>query len=101
VIAADTSSIVAYFSGLRGADVELIDGALSTGTLCLPPVVLAEVFERTVQPGAPCAYYYGVASTRNHIAILVAGFANALSAGSERIAGTPAGRAHRPILYRP
>jgi predicted nucleic acid-binding protein len=42
VIAADTSSVSAYFSGDRGTDVELIDGALSQGTLCLPPVVLTE-----------------------------------------------------------
>ena len=43
MIAADTSSIVAYFAGLKGPDVERIDDALSQGTLCIPPVVLTEV----------------------------------------------------------
>jgi len=43
VIAADTSSVSAYFSGESGRDVEYIDAALSQGTLCLAPVALAEV----------------------------------------------------------
>ena len=43
MIAADTSSLVAYFEGSRGSDVELIEDALSQGALCLPPVVLTEL----------------------------------------------------------
>jgi len=42
VIAADTSSIAAYFSGGKGPDISLIDGALAQGALWLPPVVLTE-----------------------------------------------------------
>jgi predicted nucleic acid-binding protein len=43
VIAADTSSLVAYFAGDKGPDVTLIEEALSQGALCLPPVVLTEL----------------------------------------------------------
>jgi predicted nucleic acid-binding protein len=43
VIAADTSSLIAYFAGAEGHDVTLLDIALSQGTLNLPPVVLTEV----------------------------------------------------------
>ncbi|HEY1615486.1 MAG TPA: PIN domain-containing protein [Rhizomicrobium sp.] len=43
MIAADTSSLVAYFAGESGQDVELIESALTDGRLCLSPVVLTEV----------------------------------------------------------
>jgi predicted nucleic acid-binding protein len=43
VLATDTSSVIAYFSGAEGNDVALLDLALSQGTLNLPPVVLTEV----------------------------------------------------------
>jgi predicted nucleic acid-binding protein len=43
VIAADSSSLVAYFAGDTGPDVVLIEEALSQGALCLPPVVLTEL----------------------------------------------------------
>jgi predicted nucleic acid-binding protein len=43
VIAADTSSMVAYFSGSRGEDVDKVVGALTAGELALPPVVVTEV----------------------------------------------------------
>jgi predicted nucleic acid-binding protein len=44
VIAADTSSLIAYLSGAAGPDVEAIDRALVDQQLCLPPVVLTELF---------------------------------------------------------
>src|SRR5262245_401756 len=43
MIAADTSSLSAYFNGEPGKDVERIDSALLEGELRLPPVVLTEL----------------------------------------------------------
>jgi predicted nucleic acid-binding protein len=43
MIAADTSSISAYFEGDSGADVVRVDTALANGLLRLPPVVLTEL----------------------------------------------------------
>jgi predicted nucleic acid-binding protein len=43
VIAADTSTIVAYLSGAAGSDVAQLDGALASGELRLPPVVVTEL----------------------------------------------------------
>ncbi|MBI2964295.1 MAG: PIN domain-containing protein [Deltaproteobacteria bacterium] len=43
MIAADTSSIVAYLSGAAGHDVEVVEAALEDRQLCLPPVVLTEL----------------------------------------------------------
>jgi predicted nucleic acid-binding protein len=43
VIAADTSSLIAYFAGDSGGDTGLIQTALANGQICLPPVVLTEL----------------------------------------------------------
>jgi predicted nucleic acid-binding protein len=43
LIAADTSSLIAYFGGDQGGDVEAIDAAMEGGTLHLPPVVVTEL----------------------------------------------------------
>jgi predicted nucleic acid-binding protein len=43
MIAADTSSMVAYFLGGDGKDVEQVDAALATGDLVFPPAVLTEL----------------------------------------------------------
>jgi len=43
VIAADTSSVVAYLAGAAGADVATLDVALRDRQVCLPPVVLTEL----------------------------------------------------------
>jgi predicted nucleic acid-binding protein len=43
VIAADTSTFVAYLEGAGGADVELFEGALADHQIALPPVVLTEL----------------------------------------------------------
>ena len=43
MIAVDTSSLVAFFSGASGADVEAVDAALATRQAILPPVVLTEL----------------------------------------------------------
>ena len=43
MIAADTSSLIAFFAADSGDDVTLIANALSSGEICLPPVVLTEV----------------------------------------------------------
>jgi predicted nucleic acid-binding protein len=43
MIAAETSSLSAYFQGLEGADTALIDAALAAGDLRLPPVVVMEL----------------------------------------------------------
>ena len=43
MIAADTSSLIAFFSGEKGKDVELIDSCLADGLLILPPPVQSEL----------------------------------------------------------
>jgi predicted nucleic acid-binding protein len=43
MIAADTSSLVAFLEGESGADVDLIQSALDSSQLVLPPVVLTEL----------------------------------------------------------
>ena len=43
MIAADTSSLSAYFKGETGKDVERVDSAFADGELRLPPVVLTEL----------------------------------------------------------
>ena len=43
LIAIDSSSMIAYFQGQKGADVEKIEAALEDFTAVLPPVVLAEL----------------------------------------------------------
>ena len=43
MIAADTSSLVAYFAGDDGRDVEQLEKALESGELRLPPIVFTEV----------------------------------------------------------
>jgi predicted nucleic acid-binding protein len=42
LIALDTSSLIAFFAGDRGEDLEAVDAALRTRQAVLPPVVLAE-----------------------------------------------------------
>jgi predicted nucleic acid-binding protein len=43
LIAVDTSSWIAFFTGKPGADLAVIDEALSQGAVVLPPVVLTEL----------------------------------------------------------
>lgn len=43
MIAADSSTIIAYIDGRTGADVELLDRSIVNDEIVLPPVVLAEV----------------------------------------------------------
>ena len=43
MIAADTSSVIAYLGGATGADVATLDVALRDRQVCLPPVVLTEL----------------------------------------------------------
>jgi len=43
MIAADTSSLVAYFAGQRGPDVERVQAALDGGDLCISPIVFTEL----------------------------------------------------------
>jgi predicted nucleic acid-binding protein len=43
MIAADTSSLVAFFSGQSGEDVSDVAAAMSAGDLVLPPVVVTEM----------------------------------------------------------
>jgi predicted nucleic acid-binding protein len=52
VIAADTSTFIAYLSGERGADVEAMEVALSESQVCLPPVVLTELLSDPKLPKA-------------------------------------------------
>ena len=50
MIAADTSSIVAYLSGAAGHDVEVMEAALEDRQLCLTPVVLTELLSAPLLP---------------------------------------------------
>ena len=50
MIAADTSSFVAYFAGGSGADVEALDSALSNSHLVLPCVVMTELLSSPKLP---------------------------------------------------
>jgi len=43
LIAIDSSSLIAFFSGSDGRDVDLVDRALAERQACLPPVVLTEL----------------------------------------------------------
>ena len=43
MIAADTSSLVAFLDGSSGQDVELVAAASASGQLALPPVVITEI----------------------------------------------------------
>lgn len=43
MIAVDTSSLIAFLGGERGADVEAVEGSLERGDAVLPPVVLSEL----------------------------------------------------------
>lgn len=43
MIAADTSSLIAFFTGDAGEDVEQVDAALAASQLCLPAPVLSEL----------------------------------------------------------
>ncbi len=52
MIAADTSSLVAFLQGDPGDDVEMIQSALDEHQLVLPPVVLTELLS---DPGLPAA----------------------------------------------
>ena len=50
MIAADTSSLVAFLEGAAGEDVDMIQAALDEHQLVLPPVVLTELLS---DPGLP------------------------------------------------
>ena len=50
MIAADTSSLVAFLEGAAGDDVEVIQSALDHQQLVLPPIVLTELLS---DPGLP------------------------------------------------
>jgi predicted nucleic acid-binding protein len=50
MIAADTSSLSAYFKGASGSDVDRVDFAFINGELFLPPVVLTELLSDPVSP---------------------------------------------------
>ena len=43
MIAADTSSLVAYFNGEAGPDVDKLQAPLNAADLVLPPVVVTEI----------------------------------------------------------
>lgn len=50
MIAADTSSLSAYFKGETGSDMNRIDSALQAGDIRLPPVVLTELLSDPALP---------------------------------------------------
>jgi hypothetical protein len=52
MIAADTSTWIAYLEGGDGEDVELLDGALRDRQVLMPPVVLTEVLSDPTLPSS-------------------------------------------------
>lgn len=52
MIAADTSTWIAYLAGRDGEDVELLDGALRDRHVLMPPVVLTEVLSDPTLPSS-------------------------------------------------
>jgi predicted nucleic acid-binding protein len=52
VIAADTSSLVAFLEGADGDDTEMIQSALDQQQLVLPPVVMTEIMSDPALPRA-------------------------------------------------
>lgn len=52
MIAADTSTVIAYLGGASGKDVEALDLALAENQMCLPPVVLTELLSDPKLPRA-------------------------------------------------
>ena len=46
MIAADTSSVVAYLSGEGGPDIALLDAAINVHELVLPPPVVSELWSK-------------------------------------------------------
>jgi hypothetical protein len=57
VIAADTSTWVAYLEGLTGDDIRLLDRALDDRQVLMPPVVLAELLsDPRLAPEAAAAF---------------------------------------------
>ena len=52
MIAADASSLVAYFNGSSGVDSERLASALVAGDLILPPIVLTEILSDPVSSTA-------------------------------------------------
>jgi predicted nucleic acid-binding protein len=60
VIAADTSSVVAFLAGAHGADVDIVAAALEHHQVVLPPVVLTEVLSDPKLPSAARAALLGL-----------------------------------------
>ncbi len=52
MIAVDTSTLVAYFHGESGEDVEALDAALEAGNIILPVVVLTEILSDPKLPAS-------------------------------------------------
>ncbi len=50
MVAVDSSTIVAYIEGKSGRDVGLFEGAITSGTVVLPPVVLSELLSEPSLP---------------------------------------------------
>jgi hypothetical protein len=50
VIAADTSTLIAFLQGDRGADVTRLDASLAASDVILPPAVLAELLSEPRLP---------------------------------------------------
>jgi hypothetical protein len=50
VVAADTSTWIAFIQGDRGDDVQLLDSALQDRQVLMPPLILAELFSDSDLP---------------------------------------------------
>lgn len=53
MIAIDSSTLIAFIQGDRGADVDALDAGLAAGDVVLPPVVLTEVL---CEPALPARH---------------------------------------------
>ena len=94
MIAADTSSLVAFFEGGKGKDVDLIEAALHASALFLPPPVLTELLS---DPELPKALRQAIAQFP--LLAITEGFwerAGDLRSALARPGGAPC--AHPPLL---
>jgi predicted nucleic acid-binding protein len=50
MVAVDSSTLIAYIQGERGADVDAFDSGLASGEIVVPPVVLTEILSEPALP---------------------------------------------------
>jgi predicted nucleic acid-binding protein len=99
MIAVDSSSLIAYLGGATGDDVELVDRAIASKELLLPPVVIAEILSapgRGKEAGALLAGLPVLDLTEGYWERAGRLRARVLASGFKAILPGPRGRPHHP-----